>query len=202
MRSTHLAAILAAAALLAGPTLVVAQAPPTPLKSNPTGFHVAGSVNGAGILYEEDDESEGGPGGSVALGWGVNRTVTLFVQGSGATIDMIDFSDTYALVHFDLGLRFNFRGPQARVLPYLTAAASGRSAGLDLGGDVFTITGVGPSFGGGLAVFLNSSAALDFGVLWTMGSFTEAAYRGMTETVDLSATSARVSVGVSWWAGR
>lgn len=202
MRSTHLAAFLAAAALLTGPTLVAAQAPPTPLKSNPTGFHVAGSVNGAGILYEDDDEAEGGPGGSLALGWGVNRTVTLFVQGSGATIEMIDFSDTYTLVHFDLGVRFNFRGPQARVLPYLAVAASGRSAGLDLGGDLFTITGLGPSFGGGLAVFLSPSAALDFGVLWTVGSFTEAEYRGMTESVDVSATSARVSVGVSWWAGR
>lgn len=202
MRNTHLAALLAAAALLTGPTLVAAQAPPTPLKSNPTGFHVAGSVNGAGIMYEGDSDAETGPGGSLALGWGVSRTVTLFVQGSAATIDMIDFTDTYTLAHFDLGVRFNFRGPQARVLPYLTAAASGRAAGLDLGGDLFTITGVGPSFGGGLAVFLSSSAALDFGVLWTVGSFTEAEYRGMKETVDLSATSARVSVGVSWWAGR
>lgn len=202
MRNTHLAALLAAAALLTGPTLVAAQAPPTPMKSNPTGFHVAGYVNGSGIVYEGDSDAESGPGAGLALGWGVSRTITLFARGSGANISMVDFSDTYTLAHFDLGARFNLRGPEARVLPYLTAAVSGRSAGLDIAGDLFTITGVGPSFGGGLAVFMSPSAALDLGVLWTAGSFTEAEYRGMKETVDLSATSARVSVGVSWWAGR
>lgn len=48
-------------------------------------------------------------------------------------------------------------------------------------------------------MFLCRSVALDLGVLWTLGSFTEAEYRG---TVDVSATSARVDLGVSWWAGR
>jgi len=202
MRNSHLAALLGAAALLTGPVLVAAQAPPTPVKSNPTGFHVAGAVHGAGIVFEGDSDAESGAGGGLALGWGLNRTVTLFVQGSAASIDMAGYNETYTLAHFDVGARFNFRGPQAKALPYLTAALSGRSAGLDVAGDLLTITGVGGSVGGGLAVFLSPSAALDFGVLWTMGSFTEAEYQGMKETVDVSATSARVNIGVSWWAGR
>jgi hypothetical protein len=159
-------------------------------------------VAGAGIVYEGDDVTESGAGAGLALGWGVNRTVTLFLEGSGASVDMADFNDSYALVHFDLGVRLNMRGPQAKALPYVALAYSGRSAGLDLGGDLFTITGAGPSFGGGVAVFFNPAVALDIGLRWTTGSFTEAEYRGAKESVDLSATSARFNLGVAWWAGR
>jgi len=202
MDHRSLAGLLAAAALLAGPVALVAQAPPSPVRSDPTGFHLAGYLGGAGIVFEDDDEAEAGAGGALALGFGLNRTVTLYLEGAGASVEMADVSDTYILAHFDLGARLHFRGPEATVLPYVTVAYSGRAAQLDLDGDPFTIAGAGPSFGGGLLVFLSRSAALDFGVKWTVGSFTEAEYLGAKEEIDLSATSARVSVGVGWWAGR
>ncbi len=202
MRNTHLAALLAAAALLPGPAFLAAQAPPSPIRSDPTGFHVAGYVHGAGIVYEDDDEPESGAGVSLALGWGVSRTVTLYLEGAGASVQMADLDDTYTLAHFDLGARIHFRGPQAKALPYLTFGYSGRAAALDLDGDPFTISGAGPSFGGGVLVFLSPRAALDFGLEWTMGKFTEAEYQGETADIDISATSARFNVGLAWWAGR
>lgn len=202
MRNSPLAALLAAAALLAGSTSLAAQAPLSPVRSDPTGFHVAGYLSGAGIVYEDDDEAESGPGAALALGWGVSRSVTLYLEGAGANVQMTDLDDTYTLAHVDLGVRIHFRGPQATVLPYLTVGYSGRAAALDLDGDPFTISGAGPSFGGGLLVFLSRRAALDFGLKWTAGKFTEAEYLGEKVDIDILATSARFNVGLAWWAGR
>lgn len=202
MKHTHLAALLAAAALLPGPASLAAQATPFPVQSDPTGFHVAGYVSGAGIVYEDADEAESGAGGALALGWGVSRTVTLYLQGAGANVQMKDLDDTYTLAHFDLGARIHFRGPEATALPYLTVGYSGRAAALDLDGDPVTISGAGPSFGGGVLVFLRPSTALDIGVTWNTGTFTEAEYQGETADIDISATSARFNVGLAWWAGR
>ena len=52
-----------------------------------------------------------------------------------------------------------------------------------------------------MAIFLRRSTALDLGLRWTAGSFTEAEYQGIRETIDMGATSARFDVGVNWWAG-
>ena len=196
MSISRLVTALAVTALILGPARLAAQ------QSDPTGVHLAGALSGAGIVYEGDDEAESGGGASLRLGWGFNRTVTVFAEAAGARVEMIDFSDTYALAHFDLGVRLNFRGPQAKALPYAVLAVSGRSAGIDLGGDVLTITGAGPTFGGGVAIFFNENVALDLGLKWTTGEFTEAEFMGDKDTIDISATSARFDVGVSWWAGR
>ena len=200
MQSAPLPTLLAATSLLLFPVLLAAQVPAATVRSDPTGFHLAGHLTGAAIVFE-DDPAESGAGGGLTLGWGVSRLVTIFVQGSGASIDTEDGNDTYTLAHFDLGARFNFRGPQARALPYLAVAYSGRSAGIDLDGDLFTITGAGPSFGGGLALFFTPAVALDLGLLWTTGSFTEAEFQGQKETVDVSAVSTRFDLGLAWWVG-
>lgn len=202
MKHTHLAALLAAAALLPGPASLAAQATPFPVRSDPTGFHLAGYLSGAGIVYEDGDEAESGGGGALALGWGVSRAVTLYLEGAGARVQMTDLDDTYTLAHFDVGARIHFRGPEAQALPYLTVGYSGRAASLDLYGDPFTISGAGPSFGGGVLVFFSPSAALDLGLKWTVGTFTEAEYQGESADIDVSATSARFNVGLAWWAGR
>ncbi|MHB1191962.1 MAG: outer membrane beta-barrel protein [Longimicrobiales bacterium] len=202
MHRVRLAALLVAAALLPAPAALAAQASALPVRSDPTGFHLAAHLAGAAIAYEGDGEAESGGGAGLALGWGVNRTVTLFLEAAGANVEMAEFDDTYTLAHVDLGVRLNFRGPQARALPYLTLAYSGRAAELDLDGDPFTITGAAPSFGGGVLVFLSRSAALDVGLRWTVGSFSEAEYQGEKADIDIAATSARFDLGIAWWAGR
>ena len=170
--------------------------------SNPTGFHLGARLNGSAIQYENDDDTESGGGLGLALGYGFNRTVTLYAEGVGASVQMVDLSDTYTLAHFDLGVRLNLGGEARSTLGFVSLGLSGRAAGLDLQGDPFTIVGAGFTVGGGVAFFLNPSASIDLGLKWTGGSFTEAEYRGRTESIDVSATSARFDVGFSWWAGR
>lgn len=202
MRHPSLAALLAAATLLPGPTPLAAQAPPSPIRSDPTGFHFAGQLQGAGITTEDDDEVESGPGLALALGWGVNRTLTLYVEAAGANVAMAGFDDTYTLAHVDLGARMHFGQSTSSARPYLAVAYSGRAAVMDVLGHDLTMSGTGLTFGGGVLLFASRRAAVDLGVRWTVSTFTEVEYRGDRESLDLEATSARLNVGVAWWAGR
>lgn len=198
-RSSVRGALLAfAAATLCTAGSAAQQAPL--VMSDPTGFHLAVYLNGSAIQYEDANDTESGGGVALALGWGINRTVTIYLRGSAAEVDMAGLNDAYALAHFDLAARVHFRGPEAKVLPFVIAGASVRAAEIDLLGAPFSITGAGPTLGGGMAIFLNPSLAIDIGLTWTAGTFTEAEYRGMREEIDISATSTRFEVGVAWWA--
>lgn len=88
-------------------------------------------------------------------------------------------------------------------------AETGTGRGLSLGwglNNLLTLypqgAGASPSFGGGIAYFVSRKVAVDFGLKWANGTFTEAEYQGDKETIDVSATSARASLGVSFWNGR
>lgn len=199
MRKALLAALFASAALmLQSPPEAAAQARSW---SDPTGFHVGLNFDGAAITYEDDDVAETGTGGGLNLGWGLNNLLTLYLEGAGATVETQDGLDTYTLAHFDLGARFNFLSAEKKFRPYAVVGYSGIAAGMQIGGDLFTISGAGPSFGGGIAYFVSRKFAVDFGMKWTNGTFTEAEYRGDKETIDVSAASARASLGVSFWNG-
>ena len=194
---------LAVLGLLVGltPATASAQQGEAAVRSDPTGFHLGAYLNGSALSVEDDDETESGAGLSLALGYGFNRTVALYLKATGANVEYADFDDTYQLGHFDLGARFNLGGPQRSVLGFLTGGITGRAAVLDLGEEL-TLSGVGPTLGGGVSVFLNPSLALEAGLVWTLGDFTEAEAGGFTEEIELGATSARFDLGVSWWAGR
>ena len=170
--------------------------------SDPTGFHLGARLNGSAIQYENDNDTESGGGLGLALGYGFNRTVTLYAEGVGANVQTLDANDTYTLAHVDLGVRLNLGGEARSTLGFVSLGLSGWAAGMDLQGDVFSIAGAGVTLGGGVAFFLNPSASIDLGFKWTGGSFTEAEYQGLKETIDVSATSARFDIGFSWWAGR
>ena len=188
------AAAVAAALVLAAPATAEAQ-------STTEGFHFGANLHGAAIHYESDGEPESGPGLGLELGYGVSRMVTLYLEVSGANVETYDGRDSYSLGHADLGVRLNLGGPERSVLGYFVGALNGRAANIRIAGDPFEITGAGLTLGGGLLVFLNRSAALDFGLRWTGGSFSDAEYRGRTESIDLSANSARLNIGFAWWAG-
>lgn len=192
------AAVTLAAAVTLQPTGALAQEAP-PVMSDPTGFHLGGYLNGSGIEYEGNNDTESGGGIALALGWGINRTVTVYLRGSAAEVEMTGLNDTYALAHFDFAARVHLRGPEAQVLPFVTAGGSVRAAEIDILGDPFSITGTGPTLGGGLAIFLRPALAIDIGLTWTGGAFTEAEYRGLKEEIDISATSVRFEAGVAWW---
>ncbi len=193
------AVVTLAAGVTFQPTGAAAQQGP-PVMSDPTGFYLAGYLNGSAIEYEGANDTESGGGIALALGWGINRTVTVYLRGSAAEVHMTGFNNTYALAHFDIAARVHFRGPEAKVLPFVTAGFSARAAEIDILGNPFSIVGTGPTLGGGLAIFLNPSLAIDIGLTWTGGSFTEAEYGGLKEEIDVGATSARFEAGVAWWA--
>ncbi len=199
MRDALLAALFASVPLvLLSPPDAAAQARSW---SDPTGFHVGLNFDGAAITYEGDDVAETGTGGGLSLGWGLNNLLTLVLQGAGATMETLDGLDTYTLVHVDLAARFNFRSAERKFRPYAFVAYSGIGAGMDIGGDLFTISGAGPSLGGGIAYFVSRKVAVDFGLKWSNGTFTEAEFQGDKQTIDVSATSARASLGLSFWNG-
>lgn len=197
MRGTS--SVLGAAAIAAA--LVLASSATAEAQSTTQGFHFGANLHGAAIQYENDGETEAGPGLGLALGYGVSRMVTLYLEGSGANVETYDGTDSYALAHADLGVRLNFGGYQRSVLGYLVGAVNGRAANIRIAGDPFEITGAGVTLGGGVLVFLHRSAAMDLGLRWTGGSFSQAGYRGRTESIDVSASSARVNIGLAWWAG-
>ena len=81
-------------------------------RSDPTGFHLAGFLNGSALQVDGEDVTESGPGAGLAVGYGFSRTVTLYLEAAGASVQMADLDDTYALAHVDLGIRLNLRGPR------------------------------------------------------------------------------------------
>lgn len=169
--------------------------------SDPTGFHAALNFNGAAMVFDDSDDAESGTGGGLVLGWGFNNLLTLYLEMAGAELDLLDGSDTYSLVHADLGVRFNILDAGKRWRPYALVGFGARGAGLDIGGDLFTITGTSLNFGGGIAYFFSRKVSADVGIKWNVGTFTEAEYRGNTVTIDEGAVSSRFSLGVNYWHG-
>jgi len=197
MRHTLFAALLASAALLLVPPTASAQ-----WRSEPTGFHAAAFLNGSAITYEDDDEAESGGGVGFVLGWGLGNLVTLYLEGVAADVEFLSGGGTYTLTHADLGARFNFRSMAKRWRPYAKAAVTGLYAETDiLGNDIFSISGAGVTVGGGIAYFISRKFAVDAGLEFTGGSFSEAELAGLKNDIDVSATSTRFNLGMSFWNG-
>lgn len=171
------------------------------IRSTTEGFHLAGYLNGSAIEYRGDGEIESGPGFGLGLGYGVSRLVTLYVDVAAADVQLASGTGSYVLAHADVGAQFTFGGPQRSVLGYLTTGFNGRATNTSVNGSSLVMHGGGLSLGGGLLVFLSRTAALDFGLRWSAGSFSEAKYRGTSESIDVGASSARLNVGLSWWGG-
>lgn len=200
MRKTLTVALLASAAFaLTAPDGADAQARRW---SDPTGFHVGFNLNGAALAFEGGGDAETGGGAGLVLGWGFNNLLTLYLEMSGAELDLLDGSDTYTLAHADLGVRFNFLDAGKRWRPYALVGFGARSAGMDIGGDLFTISGSSLNLGGGVAFFISRKVSADVGVKWNAGDFTEAEYRGTTVSIEESAVSSRFSLGMNYWHGR
>lgn len=199
MRKTLAAALLATVVLL----LVVPDGAEAQARrwSDPTGFHVGLNVNGAALAFEGGGDAETGGGGGLVLGWGFTNLLTLYLEISGAELDLANGSDTYTLSHADLGVRFNFRDGGKRWRPYALVGFGARAAGMDILGDLFTISGSSLNFGGGVAYFFSRKISADVGFKWNAGDFTEAEYRGATLAIEESAVSSRFSLGVNYWHG-
>jgi len=176
-------------------------------ESTTRGFNVGLHISGASLKVEDGDRNNAG-GGGLILGYGLNRTIELFLQLDGAEFDVDDSAvrGKWTMGHGDLGVRFHFANSLRTWVPYLQAAFSGRVVGVD---DAFVqgqpetdVEFFGGAFtlGGGIMFYFNQTLAADLQLLWSGGQFTEVKVDNVTVSgLEIDAQSSRLNIGISWW---
>jgi hypothetical protein len=193
---------LAASAAFVVPGQALAQ------RSTTRGLNVGAHLSGASLKVEDGDPRDDGAGGGIHIGYGINRTVELFLQldGAGFMLDAGTIQGEWTMAHADLGARFHFASTLRRWVPYLQVALTGRGVTVKDAeienqprNDV-AFGGGGFSGGGGLLFYLTETLALDAELMLTAGQFTEIKVDNVTISgLEIDATSSRFSLGLSWW---
>ena len=176
--------------------------------STTRGFNLGIHGTAGSLVIEDGDRMDAGGLGLIA-GYGVNRTVEIFLQIDGMKLDVEDspVQGDWNLGHADLGVRFHFANSLRRWIPYLQAALSARAAGVDnptVNGTPVNGNGVmvggGLTLGGGVVFYFTQSLGGDLQFTWTTGTFTSLEVGNITfNDLDLDAKSNRLSLGLSWW---
>lgn len=166
-------------------------------------------LQGAGLTVEGSDEAAASAGAGFRIGYGINRRFTIFVRGDGSKPDVNDASieGQWNLGHGEIGARFHFANSLRRVVPFLEAAVGARAVSVDgptvEGSETdeeLTFSGSAFSFGGGMGVHFSESWALDLGLVWSGGEFSQIDVGAVSVSgFDLDATSARLNLGIVWW---
>jgi len=194
--------------LLTTTGLFIAALPAASQESTTRGLLLGLHIGGASLAIENSERSSGG-GGGIALGYGINRNLTLLVQGDYSSIDVRDQADvdgTWAISHLDVALRFNFANSLRSWVPYLQGGLGSRfvsveeelTAGAVNG--VTTFSGAAVTLGGGIMLYANQNLAFDLGLLYSGGRFTDTQVGNITlGGLDIEASSSRFNLGVSWW---
>jgi len=177
-------------------------------ESTTRGFNVGLHISGASLKVEDGDRNNAG-GGGLILGYGLNRTIELFLQLDGAEFDVDDSAvrGKWTMGHGDLGVRFHFANSLRTWVPYLQAALGGRSVTV---GDAqvnqqaqasdVTFSGGALTLGGGIMFYFNQTLAADLQLAWTGGRFTDLKAGNVTLSgLEIDAQSSRFNVGISWW---
>jgi opacity protein-like surface antigen len=197
---------IALSALVAGTLL---SAGSLTAQSDNRGFMLNLHLLGNGVsTVGADAEMENGGGLGVALGYGFNDRVALYLNIDGAEIeydeDVETDEDSYTAVTADIGARMNFGNEGMKLRPYINAAFSGLVLGEegDFAGEELTtmISGGGLTVGGGLQYFFSQNLALDVGLQATQGAFTDIAVDDEDEELDegIAYTTSRIQLGVTW----
>jgi hypothetical protein len=192
---------------LAGLTCFVLPTVATAQESTTRGFNLGFHLSGASLKVGDDERSNAG-GGGIVIGYGINRSLTLFAQFDGAEFDVenVDVEGRWTMGHGDLGVRYHFANSLRSWVPYLQAALSGRVVSVSdavvnqqAETDV-SFAGGALTLGGGLMVYLKQTLALDLQLAWSGGEFTEVSIGNLTLSgLNLEAQSSRFNVGLSWW---
>lgn len=178
-------------------------------KSSSDGFWIGAGIEGNGLLSTEggfNSATESGRGGGLEIGYGFTRRVSLYGTLSVASMDSLDYSGTYALSHVDVGARWHLGSGEGRVMPFLQAALAGRAIAADFytwrGSYSVAASGAGVSVGGGLNAHFTPGLAFAGSATWTVGNFSRYEVNGLQVPGDsMSATSARVHLGLVWFPG-
>jgi opacity protein-like surface antigen len=196
LRRVALATVMAA--IVATPDVSAAQA-----RSRSTGITFGGGLAGAALStdFEGTTTTESGSGFNLELGWGFTKNWSAFVGINSATIE----SDIeYGLAQVDLGARYTFRQPTHQVRPYLDAALAGRAFNVTItdGFDTAEVeaTSSGITLGGGLQIFFTQAVALDVGLNYSFGSFSDWEANGIRVPIEsVDATSTNFRLGLRFW---
>jgi hypothetical protein len=176
-------------------------------ESTTRGFNLGLHISGASLDLENGDRHNAG-GAGLIVGYGINRTIEVFLQLDAAEFDVDDteVQGKWAMGHGDLGVRFHFANSLRTWVPYLQAALGGRAVGVEdavVNGQPATdveFFGGTFSLGGGIMFYFNQTLAADLHLLWSGGEFTEIKVNDVTVGgLEIEAQSTRFNVGVSWW---
>lgn len=177
-------------------------------RSNTRGIYLNAHLNAVSVGYDESDfDTQTGGGLGVGIGYGVSNLVTLFLGVDGSVMSNEDVEDAFTLAHVDLGAQFNFGKPRSAARPYGVVAFTYREATFEFdnpNAPEVEFSGGGVTLGGGLKYFLSRAVALDFGLAFTFGQFTDVTVGGVTATLpdEVNATSGRLAVGLSFFPSR
>jgi hypothetical protein len=204
MRNATLRAAAFAALLAVFVGTIPAQAQQA--RSNTRGLLLGLNFTGASAKVEEGERESGG-GGGLTLGWGVSRTVAVFLRGDVTKVDITDpeVEGSYSVGIADIGVRLSFRQPEDRFIPYIVAALSAQRATAEVFfiptvSSEIEISGPGFTLGGGFSHFLTEQFALDLNLLLTSGRFNEIQIGSVSAEIgDLDSQAARLNVGIAWF---
>lgn len=171
-------------------------------KSNTTGVLI--HANGAGVALSVTEgsttETESGSGYGVALGWGFTPRWAVVLDGSRGEIAFTGNMGTYTLDQAFLAGRFHFNSQMSLFRPYVEAGIAGRGISTEVMGVQVDATGLGFGIGGGLQWYFTRTAAVDLGLRYITGSFSEWKANGQSVQVgSLDAVSTTVRVGLTWY---
>lgn len=171
-------------------------------RSTIRGVHLGVALNATALRLEGWDESESGGGATLRLGYGFSDRFVGQATLQGGKIKVGGYNSSFTVSHFDIGARYYFSSSESRGRPYAEAALSGREVSLPLGVVTVDARGGGFSFGGGIAYFFKPTVALDAGLKFTSGKFTEGRIgsSGWTDQGGdaFKGTSSRLDLGISW----
>jgi hypothetical protein len=144
---------------------------------NTSGLSVGMHLNTAAIRSPENVTDKGG-GVGLRLSYGLNQTVAFFLAYDVATLSarLMD----YGVIHTDVGLRLSLANGTSATVPYVEGAFSRRAWNQAAYTTERAFTGSAATFGGGVQHFVNRSMALDAGLLFSHGTFTDATVNGVS----------------------
>ena len=175
---------------------------------------VLGLGSGAAAVSFGGDPGDGAALVGLRIGYGLNRVVTPYLGGAYADIRSrgLEAFDRMTFAHVDLGARLHLAGGRRRWVPYGDLALTFWQVsdvlknGEETAADFTSM----PTFGvgGGLAIYLSESWALDVNVKAARGTFRDVPVgniraggtsRHSGTLFHLDAASTRLGIGVSWW---
>ena len=195
------------AVLLAAIAASTAVSPALAQRSTTRGFTLGAHLQGASLTVEDEDPAGGG-GAGLRVGYGFNRNFTGYIEADGIAFDVEnpDFGGEWTMGHLDLGLRYSFANSLRRWVPFLEAAASGRTVRLEdatVEGDsigTLTFSGGALSIGGGVGFFVSEKLAVETLVKFSGGTFEQIDVGSVSvNDLDIEASSFRFKVGLAWW---